>query len=364
MDKSEIFDSVEECLADFAEGKFVIVADDENRENEGDMIIAAEKITPEAVNMMLRFARGLVCVPTTSERLSRLGIDDMVRLNRDAKGTAFTVTVDAAKGVTTGISAHDRATTIRLMADPEAGADDFVTPGHLNPLRARAGGVLERAGHTEAAVDMAKLTGLFPCAAICEILNDDGTMARIPDLVEFKKRHNIKMMSVASLIEYRLRSDTLIKRIFEREIDTLYGAFKLVGYASHDGLTHYALSRGTITSEPTLARVHSENVFADIFCETSHAWGAKGFADAMRVIAEEGGGAVVYISQQNSGLKVPEGEPLTPNMRDYGLGAQILRDLGFSKIKLLTTSLGKHNLSDGFGLEIVEEVELPNGDEK
>ena len=208
MQKSEIFDKVEDCIADFAAGKIVIVADDESRENEGDMIVAAEKITPESVNTMIKLARGLVCVPTTSERLTALGIDDMVRLNRDAKGTAFTVTVDAAKGVTTGISAADRARTIKLMATPSAGPSDFVTPGHVNPLRARPGGVLERAGHTEAAIDLAKLAGLFPCAAICEITNDDGTMARIPDLVKFKKEHNMKLMSVADLIEYRMRRCT------------------------------------------------------------------------------------------------------------------------------------------------------------
>ena len=189
----KIFDSVEDCIAEFARGGIVIVADDESRENEGDMIIAAEKITPDAINTMVRFARGLVCVPTTSERLTELGIDDMVRLNRDSKGTAFTVTVDAATGVTTGISAADRARTIRLMADPKKSAGDFVSPGHVNPLRARRGGVLERAGHTEAAVDLARLAGLYPCAAICEIMNDDGTMARIPDLVKFKKLHNMKM---------------------------------------------------------------------------------------------------------------------------------------------------------------------------
>ena len=212
----KIFDSVEDCISEFARGGIVIVADDESRENEGDMIVAGEKITPDAINTMVRFARGLVCVPTTSERLTELGIDDMVRLNRDSKGTAFTVTVDAATGVTTGISAADRARTIRLMADPKAGAGDFVSPGHINPLRARKGGVLERAGHTEAAVDLARLAGLYPCAAICEIMNDDGTMARIPDLVKFKKLHNMKMMSVASLIEYRLKTDTLISKIFER----------------------------------------------------------------------------------------------------------------------------------------------------
>ncbi len=361
MKKSDIFDSVEECIAEFAKGGIVIVSDDESRENEGDMIIAAEKITPEAVNTMVKFARGLLCVPTTSERLMQLGIDDMVRLNRDSKGTAFTVTVDAAEGISTGISAADRARTIRLMADPKAGAADFVSPGHINPLRARPGGVLERAGHTEAAVDLAKLAGLFPCAAICEILNDNGTMARIPDLVEFKKRHNMKMMSVASLIEFRLKSDTLIKRIFERDITTRFGRFRLIGFSSHDGRVHCALVKGDIGPEPALARVHAENVFADIFCDASFPCGAYGFAEALRMVEKEGRGAVIYISQSSSGLKIPEGEPLSPNMRDYGMGAQILRNLGFEKIRLLTTHLGRHVLPDGFGLEIVEEIKLSDG---
>ena len=354
----KIFDSVEDCISEFARGGIVIVADDESRENEGDMIVAGEKITPDAINTMVRFARGLVCVPTTSERLTELGIDDMVRLNRDSKGTAFTVTVDAATGVTTGISAADRARTIRLMADPKAGAGDFVSPGHINPLRARKGGVLERAGHTEAAVDLARLAGLYPCAAICEIMKDDGTMARIPDLVKFKKLHNMKMMSVASLIEYRLKTDTLISKIFERPIATRHGEFKLVGFKATDGNAHYALVRGEISAEPALARVHSENVYADIFGDRDFSWGAGSFDKALEMVAKEGRGAVVYISQPNSGINIPEGVPLSPNVRDYGMGAQLLRALGFKKIKLLTTHIGKHALPEGFGLEITEEIKI------
>ncbi|MBQ2722853.1 MAG: 3,4-dihydroxy-2-butanone-4-phosphate synthase [Opitutales bacterium] len=359
MNKEEIFDSVEECIADFAEGKIVIVADDEGRENEGDMICAGEKVTPEIINTMVRYARGLVCVPTTSERLLELGIDDMVRLNRDAKGTAFTVTVDASQGITTGISAADRALTINLLANPKATASDFVSPGHLCPLRARNGGVLERAGHTEAAVDMARLAGLYPCATICEIMNDDGTTARLPDLVEFKKRHNMKMMSVASLIEYRLKHDTnLVKKIFEREITTTAGDFKLVGFRASDGRVHYALVRGVIDESPTLARVHSENAFADIFFDVSCKNGSKTFEKALEMIAEEGVGAGVYITQPDSGINVADASPLAPNVRDYGMGSQILRALGFKKIKLLTTNIGKHVIPEGFGLEIVEEIKI------
>lgn len=353
-----IFDSVEDCIAEFARGGIVIVTDDESRENEGDMIVSAEKATPELLNMMVRYARGLVCVPMTNERLTELGIDDMVRLNRDAKGTAFTVTVDAAEGITTGISAADRARTINLLANPKSTATDFVSPGHINPLRARDGGVLQRAGHTEAAVDLARLAGLQPCAAICEILNDDGTMARRDDLFEFKKRHNMKMMTVASLIEYRLKTDTLIKKIFSRTIQTEFGEFEFVGFRADDGRVHYALVRGEITEMPTLARVHSENVLEDMFCASNIVSGSRSFASALKMIAEEGAGAAIFISLPDGGLKLPEGEPVAPNIRDYGMGAQILRALGFKKIKLLTTHLGKHKMPEGFGLEICQEVEI------
>ena len=358
MNKGEIFDSVEDCLADFKAGKIVIVADDENRENEGDMIVAGSLITPETVNTMLRFARGLICVPTTSDRLMSLGIDDMVRLNRDKKGTAFTVTVDAAEGISTGISASDRALTIKLLADPTSIAKDFVTPGHLNPLRARDGGVLERAGHTEAAVDLARLAGLPPCAAICEIIKDDGEMARLPDLVEFKKKHGMKLMSVASLIEYRLKKESLVSLSASRKFSTKYGEFDLSIFKASDGRIHYALSMGNIDNEPALARVHSENVFADLFVSSEFSSAAKSFENAMKLIAEEGRGALVYVSQQNSGIKIPEGVAVTPNMRDYGMGAQLLRALGFKKIKLLTTNVGKHVLPEGYGLEIVEEIKI------
>lgn len=359
MEREKIFDSVEDCIAEFARGGILIVADDENRENEGDMICAGEKVTPEVVNTMVRFARGLLCVPTTSERLLQLGIDDMVRLNRDSKGTAFTVTVDAAEGITTGISAADRARTINLLANPAATAKDFVSPGHLNPLRARAGGVLERAGHTEAAVDLARLAGLFPCAAICEIIKDDGTMARIPDLAEFKKKHGMKMMSVASLIEYRLKRDTgLVREIFRRDIDTSKGRFSLRGFRAADGRVHFALVKGEISEEPTLARVHSENAFADIFFDASLKSGPASFEKALEAIAKRGCGAAVYIAQPNSGVNLASASPTAPNVRDYGIGSQILRALGFKKIRLLTTNPGRHSIPEGFGLEIVEEIKI------
>lgn len=358
MGMENIFDSVEDCIADFAAGKIVIVADDENRENEGDMIVAGSLITPESVNAMLRFARGLICVPTTNERLMRLGVDDMVRLNRDKKGTAFTVTIDAAEGITTGISAHDRARTIKLMADPNSTAADFVSPGHLNPLRARDGGVLERAGHTEAAVDLCRLAGLPPCAAICEIIKDDGSMARLPDLAEFKKKHGMKLMSVAALIEHRLKTDSLVRLAGERDFETRFGKFKLSIFEASDGRIHYALSMGKIDGSPALARVHSENVFADLFAEAGAGRASKSFEAAMKMIAAEGRGAVVYISQKNSGISVPEGVAVAPNMRDYGMGAQLLRALGFKKIRLMTSNVGRHSLSEGYGLEIAEEIKI------
>ena len=359
MEKEKIFDSVEDCVRDFAAGKIIIVADDENRENEGDMIVAGSLITPEAVNTMLRYARGLICIPTTSKRLTELGIDDMVRLNRDKKGTAYTVTVDAAEGITTGISAHDRATTIKAMANPASTAADISTPGHLNPLRARDGGVLERAGHTEAAVDLAKLAGLPPCAAICEIIKDDGTMARIPDLVEFKKKHSMKLMSVASLIEYRLRKESLVREVSSRPFATRFGNFTLRVFRSADGRSHYALTMGELDAAPTLVRVHSENVFADLFESSDYPTSAaSSFSSAMGKIAKEGRGALVYVSLPNSGISVPEGVAITPNVRDYGMGTQILRSLGLSKIRLLTTNVGAHFIPEGYGLEMVEEIKI------
>ena len=356
-EKEKIFDSVESCIADFAAGRPLIVTDDENRENEGDLIVAGEKIDAGLVNMLVTDARGLLCVPMTSARLTELGIDDMVRLNRDSKGTAFTVTVDAAKGISTGISAADRARTIRILADPKKGASDIVSPGHVNPLRARLGGVLERAGHTEAAVDLARLAGLSPCAAICEIMNPDGTMARLPQLLEFAKKRGLKIMSVASLIEYRLKREKLVSRIFSRALDTKFGEFKFMGFSSADKRLCYALVKGKITKQPTFARVHSQNIFSDLLCAAGHANSAASFARAMEIVSKEGG-ALVYIDSPNSGVEPATGEEIVPTMRDYGLGAQILRALGFGKIKLLTTHVGVHSIPDGFGLKIVSETDI------
>ena len=353
-------DSVEDCIKDFAEGKIVIIVDDENRENEGDMILSAELATPETVNCMLRYARGLLCAPTTSERLNQIGIEDMVKVNRDPKGTAYTVTLDAASGVTTGISAADRARALNLMADFSVGSEAFVSPGHIQPLRARAGGVLERGGHTEASVDLARLAGLKPCCAICEIMNDDGTMARLPDLIEFKKKHAMKLMSVADLIEYRLRHEHLMERTFERKIKTRFGEFNFVGLKSKDTKRiHYALVKGDLSkAQSPLVRVHSENILCDIFADTSFSSGSGSFEGAMRLIEKEGVGALVYVSLADGGIDAYSGEPIKPTVRDYGVGSQILRELGVSKMRLLTTHLGLHKLPDGYGLEITGEIKI------
>lgn len=353
-------DSVEDCIKDFAQGKIVIVVDDENRENEGDMILSAQKATPESINTILKYARGLLCAPTTSERLAEIGIEDMVKVNRDPKATAYTVTLDASSGVTTGISAADRARTINLIADPSVGAEAFLSPGHIQPLRARAGGVLERAGHTEASVDLARLAGLYPAAAICEIMNDDGSMARLDDLIEFKKRHNMKLMSVADLIEYRLRHEKLMRRTFEREIETRFGIFKLIGLkTAASKQTHYALVKGDISKDAaTLVRVHSQNLLGDLFAATGAGESAKSFEKAMEKIAQNGSGALIFVSLDDCGIEPYTGKAISPSVRDYGVGSQIIRELGISKIRLLTTHLGYHKLPEGYGLQIVEEVKI------
>jgi len=353
------FDSVEDVIADIAKGKMVIVTDDENRENEGDLIMAAEKVKPDDVNFMIRFARGLICAPTTSERLLELGIDDMVKINRDSKGTAFTVTVDAAKGITTGISAADRALTLRQIADNKKTVKDFVSPGHINPLRAKMGGVLERAGHTEAAVDLARLAALHPSGVICEIINDDGTMARLPQIIEFKKKHNLKLLSVASLIEYRLRHDNPLKVISKTSIETKFGKFDFTIFRSEaDKKVHYALSMGKVDSKPCYVRVHAQNLFADLLNVKDFSNASKSFEKSMKLIAEAKSGVLVCVSVDNWGIDLNSSKALKPNMRDYGVGSQILRHFGLKKIHLLTTSIGAHNLPDGYGLEIVSETKI------
>ena len=358
-----VFDSVESVVADIAAGRPVVVADDENRENEGDLVIAVDRLTPEGINMMLRHARGLICVPLTSDQLTRLGLSEMAKVNRDRHGTAFTVSVDAAEGVTTGISAQDRWKTAKVLGDPASGPESLAQPGHMFPLRARAGGVLERAGHTEAAVDLARLAGLNPAAVICEILNEDGTCARLPQLAEFKKAFGVKLLSVASLIEYRHSRECLVERVRSEPFESEYGSFTLHVFKNRiDSRLHYALTMGRMDASPTLVRMHAENALTDVFGAAGGHTGTTG--RALRAIAREGRGALVYLTHENAGLQIPAPDakgrisagPL--DARGYGIGAQILSALGLKAIRLLTSSPKKVVALTGHGLEIVEQVEV------
>jgi len=357
------FDSVESAVAEIAAGRAVIVADDERRENEGDLIMAASKVTPETVNLMIRHGSGIVCVPTFEHQLRRLGLGPMVASNRESHRTDFTVSVDAAEGITTGISAYDRTQTIRILADPQARPEQLVQPGHMFPLRARPGGVLERAGHTEAAVDLAVLAGQPPVGVICELVNDDGTVRRLPQLIEFKQQFGLKMISIAALIEYRARRDHLVDLVTAQPFPSEFGEFTLHVFRSRlDGRHHLALAMGTPGPEPTLVRVHSENLLSDVFRAkgwTSH----QALESSLAAVAHAGRGVVLYMEPANAGdvlvrrLKAKPGEPPPPmDFRDYGIGAQILVALGLRKIRLLSNSTRKAVGLDGYGLEIVEHV--------
>jgi 3,4-dihydroxy 2-butanone 4-phosphate synthase / GTP cyclohydrolase II len=376
MRKTFAFDSIESVVADLRSGKMVIVVDDADRENEGDLIMAAQYVTAEAVNFMAKFGRGLICVPTTSERLKQLGIEQMVVQNRDNFKTDFQVTVDAARGITTGISAADRAQTIKIMAEPTAVPEDLVQPGHILPLRAKPGGVLQRAGHTEAAVDLVKLAGGRPMAVICEIMSDDGSMARLPELRRFAKRHRLKICTIEALIEYRRTREKLVERIEVVKMPTDYGDFALYLYRSRlDGQHHLALVKGEVADKKNvLVRVHSECLTGDIFGSRRCDCGPQ-LHQAMRQVEEEGQGVIVYMRQEGRGIglaskikayKLQErgydtvqanlklGYPM--DLREYGLGAQILVDLGVKKIRLLTNNPKKVVGLEGYGLEIVEQV--------
>jgi len=370
------FDSVESVIEDIRQGRMVIVTDNEERENEGDLVMAAEKVTAEAINFMTIHGRGLICVPTTRERLQQLGIEPMVSANQESHRTAFMVSVDAREGITTGISAHDRARTIWVTADPRSTARDLVQPGHVFPLQAKSGGVLERAGHTEAAVDLARLGGLSPAGVICEILNPDGTMARFAQLLSFARKHKLKVCSIEELIAYRRVRERLVEKIEEAELPTPYGKFKLHSYRSLiDGRTHVALVHGRISPQRTaLVRVHAENVASDVF--HSSIFRTESVLDqSMRAIAAAGAGVLVYIRHDGWGpVTMPEervrsrrlkgrGGPTSQNLghylRSYGVGAQILVDLGLKKIKLLTNQPKKVVGLEGFGIKIVGQVPLP-----
>ncbi len=357
------FSTVEEAIADIAAGKLVIVTDDENRENEGDLIMAASLVTPQAVNMMIRYGSGIVCVPTIESELRRLNLGPMVARNREVQRTDFTVSVDAASGISTGISAQDRAHTIKILADPHSEPDSLVQPGHVFPLRAKPGGVLERAGHTEAAVDLARLAKLHPSGVICELVNDDGTVKRLPELIEFSKQFGIKLISIAQLIEYRAKQDRLIEHVTSRPFESKYGVFDLHVFRSViDNRHHLALIKGHLTAEPTLVRVHSGNLLGDVFRMSSHDT-LGSLSASLEVVANAGSGVVLYMEHAPTGLDVlnqltaKTGQDL-PSMtiRDYGIGAQILVALGLKKIRLLSSSTRKVVALDGYGLEIVEQV--------
>jgi len=372
------FDSIEECLEDIRQGRVIIVTDDEDRENEGDLVMAAERVTPDAVNFMAMHGRGLVCVPTTESRLKALGIGRMVQENRETFKTDFMVSVDARTGITTGISAYDRAHTIRILASPSSTADDLVSPGHIFPLQAREGGVLQRAGHTEASIDLVKLAGMFPVVVICEILKEDGSMARLPELVKFKEKFGLKMCSIRDLIEYRRMREKLVAHEQEVNLPTTFGEFKLHLYRSLvDGQHHAALVMGDVRGkENVLVRVHSECLTGDVFGSQRCDCGSQ-LHDAMKRIADEGEGVLVYMRQEGRGIgfankihayalqekgldTVEANEKLgfKPDLREYGLGAQILVDLGLHSIRLLTNNPKKVVGLEGFNLRIVEQIPI------
>lgn len=363
---SSPFNSVEEAIADIAAGKLVIVTDDRNRENEGDLVMAASKATTETINMMIRHARGLICVPTTDNQLRRLGINTMVEQNRESHRTDFTVSVDAADGITTGISAYDRTRTINILGDPKSTSDMLVQPGHVFPLRARSGGVLERAGHTEASVDLAALAGLHPSAVVCEILNEDGSCAHLPQLIEYKERFGLKLMAIADLIVYRHQREKLIECVSSQPFSSEYGEFDLHIFRSKvDGRHHVALVKGALDKSPTLVRVQRQNLLGDIF-KSKAVRSHENLEKSLEMIVSEGQGVVVYLEKPNSGLnllnsykeKPAEAASVPIDFRDYGIGAQILVELGLGKVRLLS-STPRHIIGlESYGLEIVEQIPL------